>query len=42
MTPNPTTILHRTNIVHVGIVVVIEIIKRNLNKIIKIFKHMIT
>ena len=42
MTPNPTAILHRTNIVHVVLVVVIEINKRNLNRITKIFKYMIT
>ena len=42
MTPNPTTILHRTNIVHVGIVnviIVIEINKTNFKKIIKILNY---
>ena len=41
-TPNPSTILHRTNIVHVGIEIVIEIFKTSYNKTIKIFKLMTT
>ena len=42
MTLNPSTILHRTYIVHVVIEIVIEITKRNLNIMNKIFNYKTT